>query len=138
LTHHRKYAILRIGVGMPRTNIVIYKGEDGAVPLIEWLKSQTPKVQDKCIALVELLASKGHELRRPYADYLDGGIYELRPTVKHVQYRILYCFVGRNIVLLTNGLVKTKKIPARQIHKAIEYRDKFVENPQRHSHVMKD
>jgi hypothetical protein len=123
---------------MPRTGIVIYKEADGSVPLIEWLKKQTPKAQDKCIALIELLAYRGHELRRPYADYLDRGIYELRPTVKHVQYRVLYCFVGRNVVLLTHGLVKTKKIPARQINKAIEYREKFVDNPQRHSYVMKD
>ena len=123
---------------MPRTDIVIYKEADGSVPLIEWLKKQTPKVQDKCIALIELLASRGHELRRPYADYLDRGIYELRPTVKHVQYRVLYCFVGRNVVLLTHGLVKTREIPARQIDKAIEYREKFVDNPQRHSYVMKD
>ena len=123
---------------MPRTDIVIYKEADGSVPLIEWLKKQTPKVQDKCIALIELLASRGHELRRPYADYLDRGIYELRPTVKHVQYRVFYCFVGRNVVLLTHGLVKTKEIPARQIDKVIEYREKFVDNPQRHNYVMKD
>jgi len=123
---------------MPRTDIVIYKEADGSVPLIEWLKKQTPKVQDKCIALIELLASRGHELRRPYADYLDRGIYELRPTVKHVQYRVLYCFVGRNVVLLTHGLVKTQEIPARQIDKVIEYREKFVDNPQRHNYVMKD
>jgi len=123
---------------MPRTDIVIYREADGSVPLIEWLKKQTPKVQDKCIALIELLAYRGHELRRPYADYLDRGIYELRPTVKHVQYRVLYCFVDRNVVLLTHGLVKTKKIPARQMNKAIAYREKFVDNPQRHSYVMKD
>ena len=123
---------------MPRTDIVIYKEADGSVPLIEWLKKQTPKVQDKCIALIELLASRGHELRRPYADYLDRGMYELRPTVKHVQYRVLYCFVGRNVVLLTHGLVKTQEIPARQIDKVIEYREKFVDNPQRHNYVMKD
>ena len=123
---------------MPGTDIVIYKDEDGSVPLIEWLETQTPKVQDKCIALIELLASRGRELRRPHADYLDRGIYELRPTVRHVQYRVLYCFVGRNVVLLTHGLVKTKKIPAQQIDKAIEHREKFIHNPQRHSYVMKD
>ncbi|MBC8217683.1 MAG: type II toxin-antitoxin system RelE/ParE family toxin [Planctomycetes bacterium] len=123
---------------MPETGIVIYKDANESVPLIEWLDKQSPKVQDKCIALIELLASRGHELRRPYAEYLDGGVYELRPTVKHVQYRVLYCFVARNVVLLTHGLVKTRKIPTRQIDKAIEYREKFVDNPQRHSYVMKD
>ncbi|MBN2137313.1 MAG: type II toxin-antitoxin system RelE/ParE family toxin [Sedimentisphaerales bacterium] len=123
---------------MPKTDILIYKDENGLALLVEWLKKQSPKVQDKCIAMIELLAAKGHELRRPYADYLDNGIYELRPTVKHVQYRILYCFVGKNIVLLTHGLVKTKTIPPGQISKAIAYREKFVGNPERHSYIMKD
>lgn len=123
---------------MPRTDIVIYKSEDGSAPLIRWLGKQHSKVQDKCTALIELLGQTGHELRRPYADYLDQGIYELRPTVSHVQYRILYCFVGKNVVLLTHGLVKTKKIPPGQISKAIEYREKFVESPTLHTYAMEE
>ena len=88
-------------VKMPKTDIVIYKNKDGSVPLVKWLEKQTRKVQDKCIIMIDMLAAEGYELRRPYADYLDKGIYELRPIVKRVQYRILYCFVGENIVLLT-------------------------------------
>ena len=88
--------------------------------------------------MIELLAANGHELRRPYADYVDKGIYELRPTVKHVQYRILYCFVGKSIVLLTHGLIKTDKIPVGEIKRAIGYRNKFIQNPLLHSYKMKD
>ena len=123
---------------MPKTKVVIYQNEDGPVPLIEWLKKQSQKVQDKCTAMIELLAASGHELRCPYTDYIDKGIYELRPTVKRVHYRILYCFVGKNIVLLTHGLVKTDKIPRGEIKRAIEYRDKFIQDPLLHSYEMKD
>ena len=123
---------------MPKTDIVIYQDEDGSVPLVKWLKKQSQKVQDKCITMIDMLAAEGHELRRPYADYLDKGIYELRPIVKRVQYRILYCFVGKNIVLLTNGLIKTDKVPAIEIKKAMGYRDRFVENPSLHSFKIKD
>jgi hypothetical protein len=123
---------------MPKTKVIIYQNEDGSVPLIKWLSKQSEKVQDKCIVLIELLAANGHELRRPYADYVDKGIYELRPIVKRVQYRILYCFVGRNIVLLTHGLVKTDKIPIGEIKSAIKYRDKFAQNSSEHNCEMED
>ena len=123
---------------MPKTDIVIYQEKDGSVPLVKWLKKQSQRVQDKCITMIDMLAAEGHELRRPYADYLDKGIYELRPIVKRVQYRILYCFVGKNIVLLTNGLIKTDKVPTIEIKKAMEYRDKFVKNPSLHSFKIKD
>jgi len=123
---------------MPKTKVIVYQDKDSSVPLIKWLKKQPQKVQDKCAVMIELLAASGHELRRPYADYIDNGIYELRPTVKRVQYRILYCFVGENIVLLTHGLIKTDKIPTSEIKKAIEYRDKFVRDPSLHSYKMKD
>ena len=123
---------------MPKTDIIIYQNEDGSVPLVKWLKKQPQKVQDKCIAMINMLAADGYELRRPYADYIDKGIYEIRPIVKQVQYRILYCFVGENVVLLTHGLIKTDKIPTSEIKKAIEYRDKFVQEPSLHSYEMKD
>jgi len=123
---------------MPKTKVLIYKNEDGSVPLIDWLKKQSQKVQDKCTGIIELLSSSGYELRRPYADYLNEGIYELRPTVKHVHYRILYCFVGKNIVLLTHGLIKIDKIPKREIKRSIEFRNKFIQNPLLHSYKMKD
>lgn len=123
---------------MPKTKVIIYQNEDGSVPLLEWLKKQPQKAQDKCTAMIELLAAGGHELRRPYADYINKGIYELRPTVKRIHYRILYCFVGKNIVLLTQGLVKTDKIPRGEIKRAIEHRDKFIQDPSLHSCEMKD
>jgi len=131
-----RYYIVR--AGMPETKLLIYKNEDGSVPLIKWLKKQPQKVQDKCIAMIELLAASGYELRRPYSDYLDDGIYELRPTVKHVHYRILYCFVGKNVVLLTHGLVKIDKVPKSEVKRAVEFRNKFIKNPLLHSYEMKD
>jgi hypothetical protein len=123
---------------MPKTKVIIYKNADGSVPLIDWLKKQSQKVQDKCTGIIELLSANGYELRRPYADYLNEGTYELRPTVKHVHYRILYCFVGENIVLLTHGLVKIDKVPKGEIKRAIEFRNKFIKNPLLHSYKMKD
>jgi hypothetical protein len=41
-------------------------------------------------------------------------------------------------VLLTHGLVKTDKIPRGEIKRAIEYRDKFIQDPSLASLQMKD
>ena len=96
---------------MAKTGIVIYQEKEGQVPLLDWLDNLPRKVQDKCVARVELLAEYGHRLKRPHCDYLENGIYELRARHGSVNYRVLYAFVGRNIVLLSHGCTKEKKVP---------------------------
>lgn len=43
---------------------------------------------------LERLGEVGHELRRPEADFLRDGIYELRVSLRGVHRRILYFFHG--------------------------------------------
>jgi hypothetical protein len=50
------------------------------------------KARLKCFARIERLRELGHDIRRPEADFLRDGIYELRVSLSHVQYRILYSF----------------------------------------------
>lgn len=119
---------------MPETVVNIYCEKDGTALLIEWLKRQSKQVQNRAIALIALLKEKGHALRRPHTENLGEGIHELRVIVKRVQHRILYSFVGQNIVLLTHGITKTDVVPPKEIEKAIEYRDKYMENPELHTY----
>lgn len=63
---------------MPRTKIALYREDDGTVPLLAWLDSIPDKARDKCVVRIERLREQGHELRRPEADFLRDGIYELR------------------------------------------------------------
>lgn len=69
---------------LPRTNVVFYGDPDGSCPVLGWLDHQPPKVQDKCVVRIERLAELGHELRRPEADLLEDGIYELRVSFRRV------------------------------------------------------
>lgn len=116
---------------MPRTKIVIYQEKDGEVPLLEWLDELPAKIQDKCIAVIELLEEYGNKLRRPHCDYLDKGIYELRARHDRVRYRILYSFVGEKIVLLSHGFFKKdRKVPKSEISKAIRNRENYFRNPE--------
>jgi hypothetical protein len=74
------------------TRIIFYQDELGEAPVLDWLKvllKKDRKGYANCVARIQQLASSGYELRRPAADYLDNGIYELRAKHIHVQYRIL-------------------------------------------------
>jgi phage-related protein len=119
---------------MPKTAVRIYKEQSGSAPLIGWLDEVPVKARDKCIARVELLAEYGHELRRPVCDYLDNGIYELRVRYNNVNYRILYCFVGKDIVLLSHGCTKEQKVPRIEIERAARNRVNYIRNPAAHTY----
>jgi len=118
---------------MPETKVVFYKEDDGTVPVLNWLDSLPPKVKAKCRAKIERLRTLGHELRRPEADYLRDGVYELRTRRGHVNYRILYFFHKNIAAVVSHGLIKERRVPAKEINKAIERKQKFVQNPEQHT-----
>ena len=95
---------------MPRTRVIFYRDRDGQAPALDWLDALTSKVRDKCRVRLERLRELGHELRRPEADFLRSGIYELRASVSGVHYRILYFFHGNSAVVVSHGLVKEKEV----------------------------
>jgi phage-related protein len=71
-------------------------------------------------------------LRRPEADYLRDGIYELRIRFRSTNYRVLYFFYGSQIVVLTHGLTKERAVPPVEIERALRLRRKFEAAPQIH------
>jgi phage-related protein len=119
---------------MPRTNVLLYRDDDGTVPILEWLDGLPPKAQDKCRVKTERLRELGYELRRPEADFLRDGIYELRVRLQRVNYRMLYFFHRDTAVVLSHGLVKERQVPSKEIDRAIEHRAKFEKAPERHTH----
>lgn len=75
---------------MPQVFALFYQ-ENGEAPVKEWLEQlrrQDRKGFAKCVARYRELLQFGHELRRPVADFLRDGIYELRAKNGHIQYRI--------------------------------------------------
>jgi hypothetical protein len=120
---------------MPKTKVVFYKEDDGSVPILEWFDDLNEKALDKCTVRIERLAELGHELRRPEADLLRDGIYELRVGLQHVNYRMLYFFYGKVAAVVSHGLVKKDVVPPKEIEKAIERKRKFEKDPKAHTHV---
>jgi phage-related protein len=85
-----------------------------------------------CLAKLRLLRIFGHELRRPAADYLRDGIYELRAKHGTVQYRMLYFFHGRNVAVIAHCLTKEKAVPPDDIDRTITRRSRYEKDPARH------
>ncbi|MFH1117117.1 MAG: type II toxin-antitoxin system RelE/ParE family toxin [Pseudomonadota bacterium] len=118
---------------LPPVQVVLYKEDDEIVPVLDWLDQLPIKVQDKCAARVNRLMELGHELRRPEADYLRDGIYELRVRYLHANYRMLYFFSRNQAVVLTHGLIKERRVPPSEIDRAMTLRKRFEADPESHT-----
>lgn len=118
---------------MPKTHVVFYQEDDGTVPVLEWLDTLSPKAQDKCRVKIERLQELGHELRRPEADYLRDGIYELRIGLQGVNYRILYFFYGKVTAVLAHSLLK-RAVPAHDLNEALRRKHDFERVPAQHTY----
>lgn len=122
---------------MSRTHVAFYREANGEAPVVNWLgelMETNEKAWANCRARIELLAQFVHELRRPAADYLRDGIYELRAKQGHVQYRILYFFHDRQVAILAHSLTKEDTIPVAEIERAIKRRKLFESNPRKHTY----
>ena len=126
---------------MPETRIVFYQEADGPAPVVDWLEDllrSNERAWANCRARIELLAQFGHQLRRPAADYLQDGIYELRAKQGHVQYRLLYFFHGRQVAILAHALTKEDEVPKADIERAISRKKLFEANPKAHTYERED
>ena len=117
---------------MPETRLLLYSENDGTVPLLDWFYRIPKKAVAKCRDRIKRLKERGHELRRPHADYLRDDIYELRASLQGVQYRMLYFFYGNTAVVISHGIVKEKKVSPKEIDRAVERRKTFLKNPKQH------
>lgn len=121
---------------MPKTEVLIFAESDGSSPFLKWLDNQSQKVQNKCIVFIERLEEYGHELRRPQAEYLRDGIYELRIKRQKINYRILYFFHEKRAII-SHAIVKQEdKVPENEINIAIETKTKFMANPEKHKYIQ--
>lgn len=119
---------------MPKVSVVFYCDKKGKAPFLEWFDKLPEKAKDKCLVRLERLGELGHELKRPEADYLKDDIYELRFKHQSVNYRALYYFHGRQLVVLSHGFTKQRaKVPEKEISTAVERMKIFETSPLQHT-----
>ncbi len=93
-------------------SIYFFVDEKGNSPVREFIEKLPDKEQAKIAAYVSELKIQGHNLRRPLADYLGDGIYELRPKDNRVFY---FFFLKDNVVLVHAIRKKTNKVPKEDL-----------------------
>jgi len=118
---------------MPTTRVVLFREANGVVPLFDWFDGLPKKVVVKCRLRLERLRNLGHELRRPEADLLRDGIYELRVGHQGVNYRMLYFFHHNIAAVVSHGLTKERAVPLPEIDRAIRRRAVYITDPTRHT-----
>jgi len=121
---------------MPKSKLLIFQEKDGTVPLLEWFEDLPEKALAKCRVKLGRLAELGHELRRPEADLLRDGIYELRVGLSGINYRMLYFFHGNQAVVVTHGLKKERRVAVKEINLALKRKAQFEQEPKQHTMVM--
>jgi phage-related protein len=134
LTRVRNFENVRESWKVAKTKVVLYQEADGTVPILEWLDRLPNKAKDKCTVALGRLAELGHELRRPEADLLRDGIYELRVRLQRVNYRMLYFFHKNVAAVVAHGLVKEDRVPPKEIDWALQRKRKFEAAPDLHTH----
>lgn len=120
---------------MPATPIEFFQEKEGrsqVVTFLEHLKKNDLPAFAKCVAQIERLEEMGHELRRPTADFLRDGIYELRASKGSVNYRLLYFFHNRTAAVVAIGLTKEGRVPPKEIDRAIAWKELYMANPEQH------
>ncbi len=106
--------------------VEFYETESGQKPVLDFMLSLDPKLRAKMGALMELLAEKGNELRMPYTEHIDDGIFELRAIQGNNISRALFFFYAGQRIIITNGFIKKQqKTPAREIQLAKARRKDF-------------
>jgi len=115
---------------MPKDNfnIIFFELDNETCPVQQFLDSLDDKMAAKMYGMMNILAEYGNELRMPYSEHLDDGIFEVRAKFGSNITRVLYFFYVGKTIVMTNGFVKkTQKTPKAQIELAKKYRKIFWE-----------
>lgn len=107
--------------------LVFYETESGRCPALEFLRSLPKAVRAEGGWLLERLQKYGNSLDRPVVGFLEDGINELRWQVDRNEYRLLFFFHGRQIIVVTHGFSKkTRAVPRKEIEMARKCRAEWL------------
>ena len=76
-----------------KKKVIYFEDEKNIRPVEEFINSLDFKTKTKVFSRIALLQEKWQELRRPYVDSLQGGLYELRVVLFGNQVRVIYAYM---------------------------------------------
>jgi len=98
---------------------IYYEDEKNSRPVEEFINDLDYKTRAKVLARIEFLEERWQELRRPYVDSLQEGLYELRVIFSGNQIRVIYAYMFKDYIVLLHGIIKkTEEVPQDDMLKA--------------------
>lgn len=102
-----------------RKKAIYYEDERNNRPVEEFITDLESKARAKVLARIEFLEERWQELRRPYVDSLEDGLYELRVIFSGNQVRVIYAYMFKDYIVLLHGIIKkTNDVPQEDMKKA--------------------
>lgn len=112
---------------MGKIQTILYDLPNGTYPAQEFIDSLDLKMQAKMLRMISMLQENGTDLRMPYSEHLEDGIFELRAKVGSNISHVMYFFFDGGKAILTHGFIKkTQKTPPAEIDKAKRYRKEYL------------
>jgi phage-related protein len=112
---------------MSQWKVEFYKVPSGNSPVLEWFKSQEPKVKAKFGRIFDLLQEQGIAVGKPYVAPFADKLYEIRIEQDTNIYRTLYfTYTGKRFILLHGFQKKTQKTPKKELDLAQERMNAFL------------
>jgi phage-related protein len=118
---------------MPAAEIIFFREANGNIPVRTFLRTLLRSEQKACWEAILLLQMEGSEIAGKHAKNLGGGVWELRVIAGRVHIRLLFGFVGQQVVLLTHGITKEGAVPLAEIRWAQDALKAYANDPETHS-----
>ena len=108
--------------------VEFYRDHRGKCQVLEFLGRLNIKERAKVAKWIEMLEREGPDLPRPYTDIVKGKIRELRVGFGTNEYRFLYFFYGKRIIITHGFIKKTDKVSAEEIERADRIKEDFMKS----------
>jgi len=88
-----------------------YEAADGRFPVKEFIDALNVKEKAKVARTIDLLEEFGINLGMPFAEHIEGKLWQLRVRLASNRYRLIYFLdTGKAFILLHGFVKKTQRI----------------------------
>ncbi len=109
--------------------LLFYNKQNGKSQIFDYYQNLNKKIKIKIALYISLLIKNNGRLGMPYSRHIVDKIWELRVDFDKNYYRIFYfIFIEKQIVFLHGFNKKTNKTPIKEIEKAKNNYDDFINN----------
>jgi len=112
-----------------KLKLYFYYNSRGKSAIKDFYDSLGLKVKSKILVYISVLIREDGNLGLPYCRHIKNKIWELRVDFDKNYYRLFYfIFDGEKIILLHGFNKKTDKTPAKEMNKAEDYYQDYLNN----------